>query len=356
MSERAEAIKAMASDLKELNVAYEEGAISAREYTGAIKEVAEAQYGLTAGEQAGVVATKMLTSVMTNWNNAFNAAADLAAHNIDELVNLYNAQITMIRTQNIYTQAIALQSAAVGIYGKQSEQATRATIAANYVGALYEQSKKNEVVAANAYVTATGTNLAKIASSIVDAASSVSQFLVTFAMWRAAHSMAQAQLEEETTAVIADTTTKEAQTAAQIAATTTAEADTAAQAELAVTEAAGAATAGAAGAMNILPDIETAAGLMGMMSLDMFMQHGGFIPKTGPYILHAGETVVSPQGNVEGVPASTVFSGGGGGTYSPNIEIHIHATSNVDLARIRMEVEAALAKTLLASQKQRGVY
>ncbi len=353
MSERAEAIKAMASDLKELNVAYEEGAISAREYTGAIKEVAEAQYGLTAGEQAGVVATKMLTSVMTNWNNAFNAAADLAAHNIDELVNLYNAQITMIRTQNIYTQAIALQSAAVGIYGKQSEQATRATIAANYVGALYEQSKKNEVVAANAYVTATGTNLAKIASSIVDAASSVSQFLVTFAMWRAAHSMAQAQLEEETTAVIADTTTKEAQTAAQIAATTTAEADTAAQAELAVTEAAGAATAGAGGAMGILTDLEYAAPTL----LDfgfLAMQHGGFVPKTGPYVLHAGETVVSPEGKVNGVPATSMFAGGGSSI--PNVEIHIHATSNVDLARVRMEVEAALAKTLLASQKQRGVY
>jgi len=40
----------------------------------------------------------------------------------------------------------------------------------------------------------------------------------------------------------------------------------------------------------------------------------------------------------------------------PNVEIHIHATSNVDLARVRQEVEAALARTLLTAQRQRGVY
>jgi hypothetical protein len=351
-----EVTNATTSNLKELTAAYEEAARADKDYADAIKAGAEAQYGLTQGEQASVAATKMLTTVMTSWNSAFNAAADLAAKNIDELVNLYNAQITMIRTQNTYTQAIALQSAAVAIYGRNSEQATRATTAANYVGALYEQSKKNEVVAANAYATASATNVAKIASSIVDAATSVSQFLVAFAVWRTAHTVAQAQIEMETEADTAATVASQAQTVATTEATTAIVAQTTAEAGLATTMAAGAATAGAAGAMNILPDIETAAGLMGMMSLDMFMQHGGFIPKTGPYILHAGETVVSPQGNVEGVPASTVFSGGGGGTYSPNIEIHIHATSNVDLARIRMEVEAALAKTLLASQKQRGVY
>lgn len=346
----------LAEGIDDLKIAMEQGYDVSKELTTATKEAVEAQKGLTEGEKAGVQATKTFTSIMTNWNTAFDAAADLTAKNIDELVDLYNAQITMIRTQNIYTQAIALQSAAVGIYGKQSEQATRATVAANYVGALYEQSKKNEVVAANAYVTATGTNVAKIASSIMDTASSVSQFLVAFAIYRAAHTAAQAQLEEETTAVVVDTTTKEAQTAAQIAATTAAEADTAAQTELAVTEAAGAATAGAGGAMGILSDLEYAAPTL----LDfgfLAMQHGGFVPKTGPYVLHAGETVVSPEGKVSGVPASTMFAGGGsGGSSMPNVEIHIHASSNVDLARVRMEVEAALAKTLLASQKQRGVY
>jgi hypothetical protein len=353
MSERAEAIRAMASDLKELNAAYEEGAISAREYSGAIKEVAEAQYGLTIGEQAGIQATKTLSTVMTSWNNAFSAAADLAAHNIDELVNLYNAQITAIRTQNVYTQALALQAVATSVYGKGTEQATRATVAANYVGALYEQSKKNEVVAANAYVTASATNTAKIATSIIDAATSVSQFLVAFALYRAAHTAAQAQAEEETTAVVADTAAKEAQVASQVAVTTATEAETAAQAELATAEAATAATAGLAGGQTLLTDF------MEFLPLTMFMQGGGFVPKTGPYILHQGETVVSPEGNVSGSPAETVFSGGragGGGTYAPNVEIHIHATSNVDLARVRQEVEAALAKTLLASQKQRGVY
>jgi hypothetical protein len=226
-------------------------------------------------------------------------------------------------------------------------------VAANYVGALYEQSKKNEVVAANAYVTASATNTAKIATSIIDAATSVSQFLVAFALYRAAHTAAQAQAEEETTAVVADTAAKEAQVASQVAVTTATEAETAAQAELATAEAATAATAGLAGGQTLLTDF------MEFLPLTMFMQGGGFVPKTGPYILHQGETVVSPEGNVSGSPAETVFSGGragGGGTYAPNVEIHIHATSNVDLARVRQEVEAALAKTLLASQKQRGVY
>jgi hypothetical protein len=73
------------------------------------------------------------------------------------------------------------------------------------------------------------------------------------------------------------------------------------------------------------------------------MQSGGYVPRTGPYTLHAGETVI-PKGET------------GGAAVAPNVEIHIHATSNVDLARVRQEVESALAKTLLAAQKQRGVY
>ncbi len=341
--ESTEAIQVMALEegMVELNKALEEGWVSAKEY-------AEAMYSLTASEQAGIQTAKTFSTVMTSWNTAFNAAADLAAKNVDELVNLYNAQITMIRTQNIYTQAIALQSAAVTIYGKNSEQATRATTAANYVGALYEQSKKNEVVAANAYYTATGTNLAKIATSIVEAASSVSTFLVAFSAWRTAHILAQAQLETETAAVVTDTTAKEAQTVAQVAATTAAEAETTAQAGLAATEGAGAAMGGLTDLEAVMPTLLDFGFLAGMQS-------GGFVPKTGPYILHAGETVVSPEGKVSGVPASTMFAGGGGSSM-PNVEIHIHASSNMDLARVRMEVEAALAKTLLQAQKQRGVY
>ena len=86
---------------------------------------------------------------------------------------LYNAQINVISSQNTYTQALALQSEATTLYGKNSEQATRATTAANYVGALYTQSKMNEVVAQEQYYTATAQNLSTIATSFVQIAQSL---------------------------------------------------------------------------------------------------------------------------------------------------------------------------------------
>ena len=41
---------------------------------------------------------------------------------------------------------------------------------------------------------------------------------------------------------------------------------------------------------------------------------------------------------------------------SPNATININASSNIDLARIRHEVNAALAQTMLHASKQSGVY
>ena len=197
-----------------------------------------------------------------------------------------------------YTQALALQAEASVLYGKGSEQATRATTAANYVGALYTQSKKDEVVAQELYYTATATNLAKIASSFTVLMSAMQAFQIS-------------------TTILTSETISNAEKVALAA----------------------------------IPIIGTVAAL-GFTAYQILsqpsptlsapsMQTGGYVGRTGQYFLHQGETVV-PN------------SQGGGG--SPSASIVINATSNVDLARVRQEVEAALAKTMLHSQKQRGVY
>jgi len=330
--------KAGVPDMEALGDALLTGRISAKEY-------AEAVDGLNNKESVAIQGTKAFSTVMSSWNNAFAASADLAAGNINELVDLYNAQINMIRAQNVYTQGLALQSVATEVYGRNSEEATRAIVAANYVGALYKQSKVNEMVAANAYATASLSNAAKIMSAFMEIATTVDTLVVALTALRVAQVQAVAMTEAQTVA-----NEEEAATAASAATAT-----------------------GAAGAMVGLTDIEAAAPeIMTLAGLMAIGQKGGYVSQTGPYMLHAGETVVpageeysmkaiSPTYKELGLGAaplsSNVRAGGvAGSPFSPNVEIHIHATSNVDLARVRMEVENALAKILLASQKQRGVY
>ena len=130
-------------------------------------------------------ATKLFSTVVSNWQTAFAAAADLMYGNINELVNYYNAQINAISAQNNYTQAIALQSQATVLFGQGSEQATRATTAATYVGALYTQAKENEVVTYEQYVTATAQNLATIAQSFINMIGALEAFQVAQAAFSA---------------------------------------------------------------------------------------------------------------------------------------------------------------------------
>jgi hypothetical protein len=293
----------LAEGVGDLRIAMAEGYDVSKQLTSAIKEEAEAQAGMSAAMSIGIQGVKTFSTVMSAWNSSFAALADLAAGNINELVDLYNAQIKMIRAQNVYTQGIALQSVATQVYGKGSEEATRATVAANYVGALYKQSKVNEMVAANAYVTASFSNAAKIMTAFTEIATTVDTFVVALSALRVA----------------------------QLGAIATTEAETTAQVGLAGAE-------GAGGLVSVAEKVLPAVAFAGIY------QSGGFVPKTGLALVHAGETVV-PKGAT-----------GGGVVGASNVEIHIHATSNVDLARVRQEVENALAKTLLASQKQRGVY
>ncbi len=285
----------LSGDLAALNEAVEANVISVKEYS-------EALHGLTSNETTAIQGVKNFSTIINSWRTIFNATADLVAGNIDELVNLYNAQINVIQTQNKYTQALALQATAVNIYGKGSEQATRATTAASYVGALYTQSKKNETVAMNDYVTATASNVAKIASSITDVVTSMNLFDIA------------------------------------LGAVALSSAEGATQMALAAIPIVGGIAALGIGAYQLATTPHIAA---------PGMQSGGYVPRTGQYTLHAGETVI---------PKAETSGGTGIGVGAPNVEIHIHATSNVDLARVRQEVETALAKTLLASQRQRGVY
>jgi hypothetical protein len=283
----------LSGDLKALNEAFEENIISAQEYSTAL-------HGMSDVEKAAISGVQTFTTVITAWRTAFNAAADLAAGNIDELVGLYNAQINAISAQNKYTQALALQATATNIYGKGSEEATRATTAASYVGALYTQSKKNEMVALNNYLTATAANMATVATSITQVITALNSF----------------QLALGAVALEA--------------------ADSSAQMALAAIPIIGGIAALGFGLYQ--------AATTPRLTPPTSYQSGGYVPKTGLAMLHQGETVI---------PKSEVGGGGGG---MGNVEIHIHATSNVDLARVRQEVETALAQALLHAGKQRGVY
>lgn len=292
MSDTANAAKQallLSGDLAALKEAFEESIITANEY-------AVAEKGLSDAEKAAITGTQTFATVISAWRTAFAAAADLAAKNINELVNLYNAQINAISAQNNYTQALALQATAVNIYGKGSEQASRATTAASYASALYTQSKVKEEVALNDYVTATAANVATVASSITQVVTSLNAFQIA---------LGAVALES---------------------------ADSAATMALAAIPLIGGIAAIGFGLYQAAttPRVKSPASY----------QHGGYVPQTGLALLHAGETVI---------PAS-----GGGGM--GNAEIHIHASSNVDLARVRQEVENALANILLKAQKQRGVY
>lgn len=249
--------------------------------------------------KVAMAGVQTFTTIINQWQQAFAAAADLAAGNIDELVGLYNAQINAISSQNRYTQALALQATAINVYGQGSEQATRATTAANYVGALYTQSKKNEIVALNNYATATAKNVSTIVTSFTTMIASLQSFEVALTL-ATAQTLTNAQKVALAAIPIIGLVASLGITAYQLA------------------------TSGGVTAPS--------------------MQSGGYVPKTGLVMLHQGETVIPKSG----------IGGGGGGM--GNVEIHIHASSNVDLARVRQEVENALAKTMLQAQKQRGVY
>jgi hypothetical protein len=280
----------LAESIEDLKMALEHEAISVKEYN-------EALHALSDTQNAAIQGVKTFQTAIKDWQTIFNATADMVSGNIDELVDLYQAQINVIQTQNKYTQALALQATAVNIYGKGSEQATRATTAASYVGALYTQSKKNEMVALNDYVTATAKNLATITSSFTDVITSMNLFTISLGLVGASAAESSARM-----------------------------------------------------ALSMIPVIGGIAALgIGLYQAATVphvaapgMQSGGYVPRTGPYTLHQGETVV-PKGGTAGAGMG-------------NVQITINASSNVDLARVRQEVETALAKTLLAAQRQRGVY
>lgn len=261
---------------------------------------------ITAQGQQGPVMQSISASVtafsgiLAGLNTSVAAGIDLAYGNINELVSLYQAQKNVISAQNTYTQALALQATAVSIYGTQSKESTAATIAANYVGALYTQSKANETQAQYDYATATAQNLATMATGFLNITNAMYAFIAAQAVF------------------------------------TTAELVQGAELELASAIPFGALAIGAG------------AGIVGGYELATHLPHkaqGGYIPETGPYYLHQGENVQT---------AGEVASGSGNAM--PSVEIHIHASSNVDLPRVRQEAQTAIANAWLHAQKQRGVY
>lgn len=283
VEEAAKEALLMSNDVNALKEALAAGIISVKEYSEAIAS-------LTAGQTAGVQAVKTLSSTMNSFNAAFAIGMNIIYKTVDQQVALYQATINAIAAQNTYTQGIALETEAKVIYGPTSEQATRATIAANYVGALYTQAKKNEAVASEQATTAIITSIFNLTEKLVNMIAPIQALVVAVSLWRAA----------------------------TIAAT--------------VAEGAGAAGLGAAGAADVLAEIIPTA----------LVQGGAHIKQSGLAYVHGGETVV-PAGSM-----------GGGGT--PNIEIHIHAASNVDLAKVRQEVQSAIAQALYRGQKNRGTY
>jgi hypothetical protein len=272
----------LAGGVDDLKMALEQGYDVTKEYAAAVNT-------LTTSQQAGVQAVKTLSGTMNAFNAAFATGMNIIAKNIDQQVNLYQKTITAIAAQNTYTQGIALESEAKAIYGVQSEQATRATTAANYVGALYTQAKKNEAVASEQLTTATITNLANLALEITDMIAPIQALATAITVWRAATMLA-------TAATVASTGAEETEAAAV-----------------------------------------TGVSLLGAG----IMQGGAHVKESGFAYLHGGETVT---------PAGSMGSG------TPNIEIHIHASSNVDLAKVRQEVQNAIAQALYRGQKSRGVY
>jgi hypothetical protein len=269
--------------------AYEAGQISLREY-------AEALNSLGSDVNAAISGVKAFSTIIAQWQTAFAAAADLAAGNVNELVNLYNAQINAISAQNRYTQALALQATALTIYGAGSEQATRATTAANYVSALYTQSKVNETVALNQYATATLKNTATIATSFTTMIAALQAFEISL--------------------TVATSTTLSNSAKVALAAIP---------------------LVGMVAALGLTAYQLATSNQAGMPT----HQTGGRVFQTGPAFLHAGETVLP-----KGVSSSNMG----------NVEIHIHASSNMDLARIRQEIQNVLSRTMLEAQRQRGVY
>jgi hypothetical protein len=273
-----------------------------------LKTIKDAIGSVPSVTKSAVTSIQGFSTAFTAFQTAFQAAADLAYGNINQLVSLYNAQIGVISAQNTYTQGLALQAEATVIYGKNSEQATRATTAANYVGALYTQSKMNEVVAQEQYYTATAQNLATIATSFVAAAEALGL------------------LQTATTGfTIASILSAQELTLASIV------------------PFAGLALVGGLSAYELLSQKAPTLSAPNMGSKATGTSEAG-VSRTGNYFLHQGE-IVTPAG---GAGSSMIAP--------PHVEIHIHATSNVDLPRVRQEVQTAIAQSTLHAQKQRGVY
>jgi len=284
----AEIVK-LAQGFADLKLALEAGAISVTDFIDAASK-------LPGSFQAVSAAATAFQNVISNLQKAYAASADLAANNVDELVSLYQAQINVISSQNRMTQAIALNAVATQVYGKNSLEAQRTTVALNYTSALYTQSKKNELVAQFDYTTATAKNLATMATSFT-------------------------QLEQAMVVLVI-----------AIQALAISAEESAAKAALA--------------AIPIVGLIATLGITAYQMATTKGYQAGGYVAKSGLAIVHQGETVIPATGNN--------MMGGAGS--APKVEIHIHATSDVDLAKVRQEVQNALAKTFYQAQKSRGVY
>jgi hypothetical protein len=262
-----------------------------------IKEYAAELQGMQAGMTAAAQGVKSFNTIIASWQQAFSAAADLMYKNIDEQVALYQAQVKVIQNQNLYTQALALQATAVQVYGRGSEQAQRTQVALNYVGALYTQSQKDRLVAENNLATATAKNVATITQSIMNMITSFQQFSQTLVLVGLA---AQEAGEEASLAWL--------------------------------------------GPLGMVAGLGLTLG-MGAYQLSQMprvmptYQKGGIVERTGPIFAHAGETIV-PRG----------------GSSMPNVEINITATSNVDLAKVRQEVQKAIARAWYEGSKSRGTY
>lgn len=298
-------------DIELLNEAWKESLITLDEYKQRLGELATTMGTITQGARAA-------NSAIQTINSGFADTMNILAGGIDQQVAYYQAQIKAIQTQNLLTQATALQSAATQIYGANSLQASRATTSLNYVQALYTQAVKNRTVAEEQWYTAIPTQLISMAASVT---ATIGQLITLKFMYNVL------QQQHQANAVAAGE------------ATTSTSALVAALGALTDVEATAAATAGMGAADMAVEDVAEMAPwfLLGA-------QGGGQVKRSGWAYVHGGESI------------NTAGTKMGGSSRGPNVNINVYATSNVDLPRVRQEIQSALARSWYEGSKQRGVY
>jgi hypothetical protein len=110
------------------------------------REATTLSKGLGIVTSVGKAMTTVASGIVTITGDLINASMGY----VDQQVNLYDAQIKTIQQQNYMSQAIALNSAAMEMFGSNSAETRATMVGLNYQTALYNQAQKNQTVAATA--------------------------------------------------------------------------------------------------------------------------------------------------------------------------------------------------------------